>query len=90
MNAYFHFWVDGHMHTHTNTVPGDGRPQPFRGQSSNSVVMRGQKEARGVAVVKFEGERKKQAVLFIFLVKSAVTVDLCWPSTSQEHHPRPF
>lgn len=73
--------MDTCMHTQTGWA-GNDRPQPFRGQSSNSVVMRGQKEAREVTIT----EKNK---LPVFLVKSAATVDLCWSSTSQEHHPRP-
>lgn len=58
MNAYFHFGLtDTCIHVQTGWV-GDDRPQPSRGQSSNGVVMRGQKEAREVAVVNFPGERK--------------------------------
>lgn len=83
INAYFHLGLmDTCMHIQTDCA-GDGRPQHVRGQSSNSVIMKGQKE---LLLLNLQ-ERNQMSVS---LVKSAAINDLCCPSASQEHHPRPF
>lgn len=51
--------MDTCIHTQTVWV-GNDRPQPFRDQSSNSVVMRGQKEAREVTIT----QKKRIACFF--------------------------
>ena len=83
----FPLWRHGHKHSHTNTVSGDDMPKPLRVQSSNNVVM--SKRSNG-SKTSYCSEIWRENKAVFFCVKSAVTFDLYWPSTSQEHHPRPF
>lgn len=77
--------IDTHAHTHINAGLSNDRPRGA--QSSINRVMKGQRTASGVTVVKFKSREKSSGGYFFFAAKSAATLHLRRPSTPHNDTP---
>lgn len=79
------FQFDTHAHTHINA--GLSNDRPCGAQSSINTVMKGQRTASGVTVVKFKSREKSRGGYFFFAAKSAASLHLRRPSTPHNGTP---